>query len=645
MSAARPLTPADQFGTAREGGFEQDFTERGRMDRIDAERGRIAGPQAAAEAVALPAYHRGLNVTLAVDDVGQTTATLQRGIAAVAGDLVRVKEPVPLTESEATWMRPRVSTTTYYIYLGTDGTVYLDILEPQWVVDELTWAHPINTDRISVGHLYVGLNEEILYASPQRTASANILIAASDQPTAAHYYCTGADDQLILNIAAKYLIQRFTGGTINLTQGNFRPSAQVFLRGPFINLVGEGRATKIWADWATRDTGTTTNVAVNLQARAEETDDPDDAGNDGDAAEQVRELEIRFNDPVIVKYHTASESTITDTATGQSYWETDLPGRIPEITVGDLDASGTRAGDRRMFTDGEKLYMQRADGTQWRNVIQIAAAGDDGLTPTIHVLSFNEAPRFSIEAKPGGGELNIFDHNSGSQTQYRGDFLWSRNAQGGTDVFWDYSQDLSHNAGSVIAGGDVQARGNLRALTGGCTVRGDLIGSGNGDIGGDLDVGGKLEVGPNAHQIPDNRVRIDGNTRIHGRLFVQGSASLGDSPSTELTINAKMRMTGAGVNFVTSDPRTLYYRLREFMPVGSWTMLSGKYIDTNFERDYYGAVRISSSRIRLYYSYTEYWPVGGARKEFGMSSHEISASSRLARSAVMGVSFMRVYSE
>ena len=688
------------------------------------------GPRVAAEPAAIPGFRSGLNITLDVSQGRErAVATLHPGLIAVESDLVPVKEPVRLTPdtSNVNWSS-QVPATRYYVYIdrGADIWIHPAAQAPRYNPNNFAVQHPQHPDRVLIGQIWWSLQGAPLHAIPvtQPIERLEVTVAAAGHVGVADYYCDGEDDQYEINAAALFLIQTQGGGLVKLTQGPFITPEQVLLRGQNINLVGEGRATYIRADWASVDVGTTTNAAVNLRALAQETDDPDDTGADGTAGEQVRDLEIQYEaeQPVVVieaaggqgtgaaatavvtegritavtvdeggsgyntqnpptvsitggsgfgatavaviggggaitaitvttpgrnygrqhVFHTGWESTVT-TEAGEQEFRSDLGGRLPFIYIGDLDARHDRIGDRRMFTDGTHLYMQRSDGTQWRDIIVLDPNGDAGVNPTIEIWDHLGNKQFDILANPNGSRIVIRDTRSGETTHYRGDEMFTINREGRRIAGWDFSAGLNA-AQSIEAGVDVQAQRNLRALTGGLTVRGGIIGSGSRNrLSGDLDVGKKLEVGPDAHNIPDNQVRIDGGTRIHGDLFIQGNATIGGGFNHTLNIPATVKMANTGISWATSL-RSLYRQLASFMPRGSWTMLSGAMSAGSDTYTVYGATRVSDTVIEVYSIWNRY-NIFGARDLHGPHTWRITERSRTGDNFRMGVSFMRVYSQ
>ena len=215
---------------------------RERFERIDQERNRARGPQAAQEPLAIPGYRSGFNVTLNVD-TGQ--ATLHPGVIAVRGQLVSVQDSIGLGESEVKWVQARRRAQLYYIYIDVDGEVSVDIAVPQYDRDTFTFVNPVYNRRIAVGNIFVGNNEAILHASPGHKPRSSAVVASVSYEGPANYYCDGYDDDKEINTAIAFQMQANGGGTVLLSPGIFNATSDIDLLGAFINLEGSGRSTTI----------------------------------------------------------------------------------------------------------------------------------------------------------------------------------------------------------------------------------------------------------------------------------------------------------------------------------------------------------------------------------------------------------------
>ena len=484
--------------------FRQSFTERAAMDRIDRERGRLQGPQKGAEPVASPGVPWGLNLTLDLQDgEDHPVCVLQRGGAYVDGELVRVKDRIRITEESSgsvEWMRSRAPNDTFWVYLGTDGTVSLDSAPgPKWNRDDQYWAHPRFVDRRNVGHVYVSRQNHIVFATPRRQADALVTVSSVDHQIPAEYYCRGENDEIIINAAATYLFQRFGSGTIRLSPGGFSTSAAINLVGPFVILEGSGRSTVVtaqrtlpdpWDADATYEQGdmvrhegstwraasaptgapgedtawrrvTPARWATNPEAMFSITGGQDiQQGNQGS---QVRDLlgvsGVEGPDPLVTRerYFLGWGGAVgsTEESGGESRFVSPFQGNFPALLVGLPGETAADTGAERLVVqDGgargqQVISLQRANGEEWVNQITLQAG--DPVDSILRMIDFLGNVRVRIRANPSGGSIRF----AGPETAVLSStaLTWSR---GGDRAVWDFSGNLEA-VGNVEAGANLQA--------------------------------------------------------------------------------------------------------------------------------------------------------------------------------------------
>ncbi len=485
--------------------------EQYRKDIIDIERGRLEGPQAAAEPIATPGLRVGLQLTLDLANAERhPKPMLQRGIVAVAGRLVRLAEPTFISESTSSWLRPRRPAQNYYVYFGLDERIYLDTLEPAWDGPNMVFTHPQDFKRALVGHLWVSLQEDVVFASSRRDATAVVTVASSEFRAPADYTCDGETDETEINVAAKYLIQRFGGGTIRLSAGRFNVASPVFLRGPWVQLQGDGRATELRA---TRGSGigdvagqprwaTDPAAVVNLLPRAPDQYDRDkhgqltaplDEGESGVVDTQLRDLTVtsgRPEDPadpqhkrVEQTYYTGWGTRLEQPEAGEepvNQLRADFLALFKQLEVGPLDVTPADAGAEKLYSDGAKLVMRFAKVGQpdaWLEAVRIepsvTAAGDPAITLT-HVdgsTTTLTAKGLTVPGRVRAGSLFVTGNGAvnGTMNVRRLDAIGE--VEGG-------SLDIK-GAGSVA--GNLEVTGEV----GGATL----------DIGGNADIDGTLALG------------------------------------------------------------------------------------------------------------------------------------------------------
>lgn len=459
----------------RELGRAMDEARRARHERIDAMRQRrmemlspdpnTAGPRAAEEPIPIPGYRVGLDVRLQFDADGGRVAVLDPGLAAVEGQLVSVRERKLLSTSQVEWVRGKAPGVSYFGYIDRDGDITIDPAPAVWDAQRFAFVHPIYADRVALGRIFNGYQDLILLASPGVDERVEVVVASSTHRGAADYRADGNSDELEINVAALYLIQRWGGGVIRLTSGQYRLSGQVFLRGPQIQMVGVGRATTVWRPDATEDAGTTAAVAVNLRARNDDDDEVDVDGEDGTAATQIRDISVAYGslEQLQAVYHTGWGGTVEP---GERIAElrTELRARVPELLVGPLNEDVTTAGAEQLFANGDQLILRRSDGSEWQVgiVLEAGSAEDGGVNPAIVLNHLSGDRRTVIKSS----SLSVGGSISGSS--------------------------LSVNGG--ISGGGIS--GSYLRVTGGIT--GSTLGVTGAVSGGSLSVSGRVAGGAGA---------------------------------------------------------------------------------------------------------------------------------------------------
>lgn len=341
---------------------------------------RVAGPRAALQPIAIPGFRAGLNITLDLSRGRERAqAYLHPGIVAVRGQFVHVHDRKRLAQSDVDWTT-RVPGTVYYVYLSSNGEVKVDAREPRYNREHFDWSHPVFADWVAIGHLWLGLQDQVLLAVPDIRRRVEVTVASSVYPGPADYYCDARDDEREINAAALYLSQRNGGGAVRLTAGVYTTGAQVLLRGAVVYLEGVGQATVVRGGWATGDAGTTSGVLVNLEARADDSDELGPEGDAGAARMQIRDLRLCFGE---------DDQTCVDhfgwgaTLEAGGNLQADVEARFPSLLIGPLGEDQTDTGAEQVFADGDKLVLRRANGSAWRDNLVLEAGEGIGVDPAV----------------------------------------------------------------------------------------------------------------------------------------------------------------------------------------------------------------------------------------------------------------------
>lgn len=595
-----------------------------RHDRIDeARRNRLlgvrAGPQVAAEPTAIPGFRSGLNVTLDLTGgVDKGVAYLQPGIMAIRGQLARVEDRIPLTESEVEWIRPRAPGQLYYIYLGTDGRPYMDYREPEYDRENFVDHHPQYVTRVVVGVLYVGLQEQVLLAIPGTREPVEPIVASSQFRGLADYYCDAEDDEVQIDAAALYLVQRYAtagaGGQIRLTSGTYILGSDVNLRSPAVQLVGTGRGcilngrNRRGAEGAVDHRTSPTLVVLGHRG---------DGSPRTDSDENIRNVLGQWIDAETF-YIGPSGSFLEPTEPGQpGEFRVNAKYRLPQLEVGVIrppeDTPVT--GDQRLRTDGKWLQLRRYYGESVGWVAQVSIGSDrradygtpDPLTfdpniptlaePILDLISFSNEIRISFLARDHNPRLRFLS-SDGRVTEYATNNLRSVSVPEGSNIGqtgfrgplaarWRYGGDLEVVRDVKSQGGDVKAwqgitagsgiyntnppAGRIQAqenvVAGGDVIAGDDVTAGD-DVraGGDVIAVSHVLAGSVSHATA--RRRINAGVAASA-LYVDGPANIDGS------ITADVR------SFTSRSALIAYLRDTLSLGNGQAVQVSGSVLVTN----------------------------------------------------------------
>ena len=618
--------------------FSKDFSEEARRDRIDRERGRAMGPRAGAEPGYVPGYRFGLNVVLSLDEgERRAAARLTRGITAVAGELVRVKQDVRITESSCEWIKPRVPGNTYFIYLGRDGTVYTDTSKPVWNVDDFLFAHPQYSDRAALGHVFVSFQGDIVFASPQITWDAVVVVSPTTDLRADYYTAAGSnDDQTVMNVAAKYLVQRFSGGNILLEPGQFHTSGPINLLGPFVQLQGRGRATQIFA------AGSPTPWA----------DDPDDVVSvvgqqEGSLGTQVRDLVITTGEKT--RHYLGWGGTVgaTEESGGRDFFVSPAPGKFPAIQVGPsqgVNTPASRTGTKRLVfedqggrqdnqgTSFDRLSLQRASGQDddagWINQLVLDAGGANfGNDATLRMIDFEGRVRVRLRANPRGGSLRFQGPAEFGTYESQGIIGGTpQQRRLGRSPRWDFSGDLVVVV-NIEAGGAVRAGGDV-------TAAGDVVAS--GDVAADGEVRApEVKV---SDRVTTEWLQVNHRGLMQRDLYVYG----------DIYPSRSIRMRGSGGVSRSSSWSGFVRQVLSVIPNGATFMVSGSqqwYSSNSINRigtddfNVYHYARRLGSRVVVYGTQMRFPGLGDRRQRRLIQTFTTGSPTY----GYLEICFMRIY--
>lgn len=89
-------------------------------------------------------------------------------------------------------------------------------------------------------------DSQVLYIGPIENSTRQVLVASSEYKNDdADYYCTGTDDQILINTAIRYLAGTYGGGEVVLSEGAFELDDPIYLKSN-IKLSGKGLSTILY---------------------------------------------------------------------------------------------------------------------------------------------------------------------------------------------------------------------------------------------------------------------------------------------------------------------------------------------------------------------------------------------------------------
>ena len=454
-----------------------DQIDRARTARQQAAHERLFGPQAAAEPTATPGFKAGYGVTLDLSGGPERgIASLGPGIMAVRGQLVQNTEPIILTASSSTWVRQRAPLQLYYVFLGLDGAAYVDVLNPVWDADNFNFHHPQHTDWAAVGHLFVGAQKQVLFAASGIERRAQVTVGAS-AAYGADYQCDAKNDEVEINAAAQYLVNRTRdggGGTVVLTQGTFVVGAQVDLRSPFIQLQGQGRQTSIDGRALQAITDVDLPAAGGRPAMPGVIDLPSKGNLHGQAATQLRDLQVVWAAGAGgQRYHTGWGASVSapepDAGEVRPALVSDVRARFPELWVGPL-LDPPVEGQMRVFADDDGLRFEYYDAN--------ANSGAGAWDPMFKVHFSATSGRIEVTNLGGSTTAISAVGISTGRLGTRG----SATINGSLDVENRADVGSLHVEGAADIDRDLNVDGNLNKVDGFATIDGKLTVGGNATL-------------------------------------------------------------------------------------------------------------------------------------------------------------------
>lgn len=186
-----------------------------------------------------PGYLSGYDVRLRKD----YTVVVSAGTANVGGLRVQKKAEHQIVEED--WVAPKITSTRhYYIYLSKAGEFRVDIIAPKWSDKYIYWEHPDMGWR-AVGKVFL-YNGNVVFAIKEVEKAQRTVTVAPDGWTGdADYYCTGGDDQILINAAITYLGEAYDGGTVQLLRGTFLVSDRILITTSNITLTSEAKGASV----------------------------------------------------------------------------------------------------------------------------------------------------------------------------------------------------------------------------------------------------------------------------------------------------------------------------------------------------------------------------------------------------------------
>lgn len=184
-----------------------------------------------------PGYIVGFDVRLRQD----YTVLIKAGAANVGGSLVQISTDHQLEEAD--WVAPKINSTRhYYIYIAKDGSFKVDIIAPVWNNDLLYYEQPDMNWR-AIGKIFLADKKIIFGIKEVEKTEQMVTVAPSGFTGKADYYCTGTNDEILINAAILYVSSAYFGGTIQLLGGTFNTVSAITIANSKIVLTGMGKPT------------------------------------------------------------------------------------------------------------------------------------------------------------------------------------------------------------------------------------------------------------------------------------------------------------------------------------------------------------------------------------------------------------------
>jgi hypothetical protein len=193
-----------------------------------------------------PGYIAGGDLTL-TENGGAFSIDIDPVIANIRGKQVGRDTTYTITEGD--FASSRNPGCWYYVYLTDSAGISVDPRAPSYDSDTHAYYHPTQNNYRNIGKLYISDAGDYVFCTPKIDgANEAVLIAASTyKGDDAQYYCTGADDQHLINAAFTFLSEAYSGGVARLTTGQFNITAAISVLSK-CTMAGEGRATQIVKD-------------------------------------------------------------------------------------------------------------------------------------------------------------------------------------------------------------------------------------------------------------------------------------------------------------------------------------------------------------------------------------------------------------
>ncbi len=200
--------------------------------------GTAAGQTAAIQSTP-PGYITGFKTVL----TPELKIDIYPGVVEVAGQRVELEEKYTLRPEDETITR--LSKAWWYLYIDRSGVIHGDIIPPEFKPEWMAYYHR-NQPWRNFGRYFVCDDHLCYYAANwQQASEQTVYVAPSTFGGIASYYCTGVDDQILINAAIKYLHEAYNGGTVNILQGNVYISSSILHIHSNIAISGVGDGTII----------------------------------------------------------------------------------------------------------------------------------------------------------------------------------------------------------------------------------------------------------------------------------------------------------------------------------------------------------------------------------------------------------------